>query len=170
MTPRLTILPAIAIAAALFAAGCGGGDDEDGGGSAEVTVTTSSLSKAQFVKKATEICSDERQTIPERTAAYEKSSGKVSGADAYAKGVKKVLLPLFQSEVTKISKLGAPSGEKDSIEAMLTAQQEGIDEVEDLPRFQSSDDVAAQFTEATKLLRAYDLTVCAVIPEPSPST
>ncbi|HSR95402.1 MAG TPA: hypothetical protein VLK56_11105, partial [Solirubrobacterales bacterium] len=55
LTARLTTLLLATLATAALAAGCGGGE-----GSA-ASVTTSSLSKAQFVEKANAICDEGRE-------------------------------------------------------------------------------------------------------------
>ncbi len=170
MSARLTILLAAVIAAMLVAAGCGDDDDGSDGGSADISVTTSSITKPQFVKKATEVCEEERTKIPTRSAAYERTApDKQSPAEAYTGGVKAVILPTFQAEVTKITKLGAPAGQEERVEAILEAEQAAIDEVSEMETIRTIDDVVVHFGDSNKLLREYGLTNCLVVAEPKPS-
>jgi hypothetical protein len=174
--PRLVMLLVTAAAVGLVVAGCGNSDDGDGNGSvsgsetnsqANVSVTTSSLTKAQFVEKATRVCEDERQTIPTRSEAYQRTAPKdQSATEAYEGGVRAVLLPTFQAEVDGITDLGAPKGEEKRVEAILTARQQAIDEVEELKSIKSIDDVTGHFAEANELMRKYGLTNCTIIAEP----
>ena len=165
MTPRSTILLAASLAAAIaVATGCGGGDEADGESSADITITTSSLDKPQFVKKVLAVCEDERSQIPARFASYERKNS--SGSQSYEGGIRAVILPTFQAEVTRISKLGAPAGEETRVEAILTAQQEAIDEVSDLESIPSINEVVPHFAEANQLIRRYGLTNCLVLAEP----
>jgi hypothetical protein len=172
VSARLTILLATAIVALLAVAGCGD-DDENGsdGSSAEISVTTSSLTKPQFVSKAIGICEEERQQIPTRSEAYQRTAPKdQSPEEVYEGGIRQVIVPTFQGEVEKITKLGAPKGDEAQVEALLVAQQEAIDEVTALDTIKDINQVAGHFTDANKLMRKYGLVNCMVVPEPSPSS
>lgn len=171
MSARLTILLAATVAALLAVAGCGDDDNGSSGDSSEISVTTSSLSKPQFVKKAVGVCEEKRQQIPTKFEAYQRTAPKdQSPEEAYDGGVRQVILPIFQEEVDGINKLGAPKGEEDQVEALLVAQQEAIDEVEELDTIKAIDDVVVHFVEPNKLMRKYGLTNCTVEAEPSPSS
>jgi hypothetical protein len=173
MHHRLMITLAAAIALVLAVAGCGGDDNDDGasasdggGDSPTITVKTASVSKKEFARRANDLCTKERTGIPQRTEAYQRKAGNLEGEEAYAEGVKAVLLPVFQAEVEKLSKLGAPPQDAERIEAMLIAQQEAIDETKQKSSFKTAEDATAPFDEATKMLREYGLVACLVVPEP----
>jgi hypothetical protein len=92
-----------------FAAGCG---DDD---SSADTVTTSSLTKAEFVKRANEICSRERQKVLDSSVPTE------------SKLIEEVALPAIQSSIDEVRSLGAPPGDAAEVEAVLVAMQQDVD-------------------------------------------
>lgn len=164
MHHRTIIVLAAALAAVLVVAGCGG-DDED---SAAVTVTTSSLTKAQFVAQAVAICESERKKLPQKTQAFTTQNPAVDTTtpEGYTEGVKAVIVPTVEAEIVKISDLGSPENEEERVMAMLTAQQEAVEEVAEGDVFGSSNEFAARFTPATKQLNDYGLERCAIVAEP----
>jgi hypothetical protein len=167
MIVRLVTLFAASIAIVVFAVGCGGGDD--GSDSRTITVTTASLTRPQFTQKANAVCTTERRQLPPRVAAYEKKEspeGK-SEDEAYAEEVKAVLLPTFQGEVTGISRIGAPAADQESVEEMLNAEQEAIDELSDMDSIESINVVADHFTQSNALMRKFKLVNCTIIAEPT---
>lgn len=185
MTVRSTIiLTILAFAASALVAGCGGDDSSDGGSAAGAAsgdsaqsesggdeggtneIATSSLSKAQFVKRASKACEEGLQSLPERAGEFSESQGPESASPSYEEGVKKVLLPILRASMDQIRKLGAPSGDVEEVEAIVSAQEQAIDEVAELEGFESVDDIAPSFGEARELMVAYGLKACAVTPEP----
>lgn len=121
LLPILFILLAAAAAGTSYA-GCGGGGSEDR------TVSTSSLTNAEFVKRADAICARGRL----RALRYQPSaSGGQTGA-AVAAAIEAGVFPAIQAVIDKLYTLGAPAGQKARVEAFLTAFQQGVDEGEDL--------------------------------------
>jgi hypothetical protein len=147
------------MAVTIGASGCGGGSD---GGE----ISTSSLSKAEFIKRADAICAKGQQQVERNFGAYAKKTNlnvqqvtknptkqQVDGL------VHSVLLPAIKQEVTQIRALGAPRGDEDKIEAMLAAVEEGIETAEDLPRtVLEKTDVA--FGVSSRLAKEYGLVAC----------
>jgi len=162
-----------AMAAVVIAAGCGGGDssgDESvsstGSGGSAVTVATSSLSKQEFVARASKACEHLRKDLFERVLAYinqheAKNSSRAEETAVFAAMTKAVLLPTIRKEITAIRELGAPSGEEGEVEEMLTSEQEAVDTVANLKHIVSRFEIERYFTESEKLFRAYGLAACA---------
>lgn len=160
----------LALAAGLAAVGCGGEDDSgsaaSNGNSAMTGITTSSLSKEQFIQRAGEICSRERGKIAARQAAYVERTGmgdSIPAPPEYADAVQAVLLPIFQDEIDRIRELGAPEGDEEDIADILGAQQQGLDEVAELRRLSSEEGrLESHFAEARRLMEEYGLDACTV--------
>lgn len=147
----------VALAAALIVAGCGssGGD-----------LSTSSISKAAFIKKLDAICAKGNEQVEDNFSTYAKKTNftpaklnaKVSEAEA-AEIAETVLLPAVRHEVAEIRKLAVPSGDQDRIEAMLEAIEEGIETTENIPRV-VLEETSVGFGTATRLDKEYGLQVC----------
>jgi hypothetical protein len=149
---KLIALLAGVVAAALAVAGCGSGGDE---------VTASSLTKAEFIKKADAACKKSEDQIQADFAAYAKKHKditKPTEAD-YAELIDVVLVPNVEQEVEDIRSLGAPSGDEDQVEAMLDALDEGIERAEDEPKVLISNSTKI-FGKASKLAEDYGLKIC----------
>ena len=71
-----------------------------------------------------------------------------------------MLLPTVEKEVGELHDLGAPSGDEDTVEAMLVAMQQGVeaDEKKQIPSLES---FGQGFHKSDKLLHAYGLEACA---------
>lgn len=158
MTARSIAALTALLALALLAAGCGSSssDSTSSGGS--------TLSRTQFVKRANAICTKERESVPTRVAAYEKKApAGLSPAEAQAAGVQAVLLPTFESEVTAIRALGAPAGDEQTVDAILSAQSEAIEVVAAKKDINPEEGgFEHYFDQADNLMRAYGLNGCTV--------
>lgn len=144
----MLLVAATAIAA--IAVGCGGDDDGGGDATAATTVSTSSLTKEQFVKQANAICERERDKIlNSETATFEKA-------------VTVDLVPAFESIVDELRALGAPQGDAATIEAYLDAMEEDIGSLEDKRRTISSfEEVEPLFKVSGTLAHKYGISNCA---------
>jgi len=132
-------------------AGCGGG-----GSDPAQAVTTSSLTKAQFVKQAEAICTQGRL----RALQYAPSDDtEQSERDAFTESMQDTLLPALQEVVDEIYELGAPRGEEAQVEALLVSLQKGIDSTEELeqPTFIS---LEQRLAHAGKLAKKAGLESC----------
>lgn len=183
---RLKMLPVVVLAIAAVAVGCGG-DDESGsaggaGGSSEAAagknsesggsapeVTTSSLTKAQFVKRANAACREERSGMLGRLAAYQRENPAASDSqtERFDGAMRAVLLPTIEAETVKVAELGAPEGEEARVDAFLVAQQDALEEVEAQENLESLEQVESYFAEAGKLARQYGLDECSNGPAPA---
>jgi hypothetical protein len=148
---------AVALAVALIVAGCGSSGGE---------LSTSSISKAAFIKKLDAVCAKGNEQVEDNFAIYAKKTNftpakineNVSEAEA-AEIAKTVLLPAVRSEVAEIRDLAVPSGDQDRIEAMLSAIEEGIETTENIPKVVLKE-TSVGFGTATRLAKEYGLQVC----------
>jgi hypothetical protein len=161
---RLIMLLACAAAVAAIAAGCGGSDSSASSGD-EVTVTTSSLSKDEFIKQASAACTRARKNITNESISYlqqheAKGDSRADEAASFAKMVKVVIVPIIENEIAEIQKLGAPSGDEDEIEAFLSSEQKGMKEVAKLGHIVSRFQLERYFAPSAKIGRAYGIEAC----------
>jgi hypothetical protein len=142
------LVGALAIA---IVAGCGGGDDDGDSGS---------LTKAEFIKQADAICANGDKTISADFEDFAEEKGIKDEPDKaqQEEAIVEVVAPAVQEQADEIKALGAPDGDEKQIEAMLTAVEEGVEDLEENP---------SQLTEGknplakgSKLARDYGLEKC----------
>lgn len=165
MGVRSTILLVVAVVSVALVAGCGGGDDDSSaaaGSDSGEPISTSSLSKAEFVKQASAACRRERSDLLGDAYKYlgKKTSSGTPQDVAVADLGRTLVVPTVEAEAAAIRKLGAPAGDEEEIEEILAAQQEGIDEVKALKKADSIEVVLEPFADANKKLREYGFTAC----------
>jgi len=123
-----------ALLAILLAAGCGSSGD-----SAEVTVETGTLSKADFIERADDICTSARTQFQTEYAAFLKAhkSQVLSTAnqeELVEKLVDEIFLPNYEKQVEEISALGAPEGNfEQEVAVFIEEFQRRLGEVHDHP-------------------------------------
>ncbi|MGH2976238.1 MAG: hypothetical protein ACRDLL_15445 [Solirubrobacterales bacterium] len=146
----------VAAVVALFVVGCGGGD---------ASISTSTISKEAFIKKADAVCKKGFAQLQRGFAAYLKENKKSiialrhpSRAD-YEGLIGGVLVPNLEKEIEEIRALGAPSGDEDRIEEILTAFEEGIETAES-NRKAVTNSSEAIFGIGSRLAKEYGLEVC----------
>ena len=144
----------VAVIAALLVAGCGGGGDSSGS-------SADSISKEEFVAKADAICKDGTERLQAaigRILKDQPNITKVSQAEQ-EKIVTTVLVPNVSKEVKELRALGAPDGDEERVDAMVTALEEGVETAERDPQAvtKSSD---AIFGIASRIAGEYGLTTC----------
>jgi hypothetical protein len=151
-------IPALLVGAlvAMLAVGCGGGSS---GGDTEVTV--SSMSKAEFIKKADAVCKKGSEAI---TADYgeflREHKGVKNPTEAlFSELVDRVVAPNLEREVEEIRALGAPKGQEARVEAVLAAVERSLTTAEEEPR-NVINDMPKVFGEADKVAKQYGFRVC----------
>ncbi|MGC1852034.1 MAG: hypothetical protein WA687_06305 [Solirubrobacterales bacterium] len=193
MNARLTTLVAVVIAIAAIVAGCGDSDDSTsssdsanssattGSTAADTTspsettttppdsnapVTTSSLSKAAVIKKAAAACQQTRKGLSTEQEAYIEVHiiDGLPQAELLANMTREVLVPRIETEIETIRKTGAPTGDEKQVEAVLTAQQQGVDEVAEAKKIATNKDLEDPFANADQMRRSYGFPVCSYIP------
>ena len=137
------------LAVAAFAAGCGGGDD--------------SLTKAEFVKQATDMCdrvSGESEakllaSIKER----EKEGGKAGLAKSdEAKLVEEIIPPALNTKAEELEEIGAPEGEEAKYDALIEELQKTAEVAETNSEVLVTE--AAPFAESEKLAKELGVPSC----------
>jgi hypothetical protein len=105
-----------AVAFALVVSGCGGGGSD-------------SLTKAEFAKKADEIC---RRGEAERAEVLKAAGQKFSGKKVTAADQEQLVLeaiPSYEKSTQKIKELGVPEGGEKEAEALVEAMEEAAENV-----------------------------------------
>ncbi len=150
MAARLPKVFAALVAMAALGGGCGGDDDSG------VEITTSSLSKDAFVKKANAICARGR----EQALSFVRRSASGPESRIVAKGVEEDVVPAFRQVAADLEALGAPKGDEATIEALVEAMNEGTDKLENGSPV-SLAALAPPFEPSAKLARDYGIAGCA---------
>lgn len=154
MSKRLLALLAAGAAIALIAVGCGGGSDN--------TESTSSLSKAEFVKKGNAICAKGEKEIEEGVEKFAKEnnlSNKEPSKAQLKELTNDVLIPIVRNQVDDIRALGIPSGDEQEVEAIFSGVEEATAEIEEDPSL-LNEVGAGPFAKSNRLAREYGLTKC----------
>ncbi len=154
---------ALAIIAALLG-GCGSSGDDGSTDGSTVAFKTSSLSKAQWIKKAGEVCTTWTTPIIEKVNAYEeKHRGKTSReAEVVAgKAIRQEIPPLMTNLAKGIRALGAPEGDEDQISAFVVAFEGDTEKVATGPSLKSLTEFEPNYRDSAKIARQYGLTGCA---------
>jgi hypothetical protein len=149
------------LALPLLVAGCGGSSDSSSAaGGQEVTVTSGSLSKAEFVKQADTICEGSRSKFDKLLSEYAaKHKPGANLAGWIDEVVHSFFLPTYENEIEQIAALGAPRGDEEKVASFLDALQKRLDEVDKVPVELSK--TTTPLKGAEKLAKAYGLTGCA---------
>jgi hypothetical protein len=152
----LLVAAALSVASALAA--CGGSDSsasgDEGSASTDVTVTTSSYSKAEYIKLANKICDRERSRLVAELGAYlEEHEGEASYAKLSHDAAEVIAVPVVEGKIEELQALGAPAGDEKKIEAFLSSMQEATDTSDG---FKLKD-----FKRSADLARAYGMGECA---------
>lgn len=121
---RAFILCVALLATSVVVVGCGGGDDD--GTAAADEVTTSSLSKAEFVKKANGICVKTNRDLLEEMRKFADEPAGASAQDA----IQQLWPPALREEADEIRSIGAPEGAETKVETYLASLEKVTDEIE----------------------------------------
>jgi hypothetical protein len=161
--------PIVALAVvAIAASGCGGADsDNERQGfvvKADTTVTTASLTKAQFVAHVNDVCRRRWPVILQNFVEY---SGSLSPRWSEEKRFANAARLSFMAGVDfhifdQIYKLGAPSGEEHNVEAVIGAMQEAVERGERQVRIISPVELQALFGKYNEIALHYGLGECSV--------
>ena len=157
MIARAALL--LLVVTAMAVVGCGDDSDSD---AADGSIETSSLSKAQFVKRANAICVKGNKKVVARLGAYlgKNASKKQGEEELNADAAKAVIVPEIESQIEEIRALGAPSGDEEQIEAFLVAQQEALDSLSSAKRVSFTEELNKTFEEAGDLAVEYGISNC----------
>lgn len=166
-----------AVAIATLAVGCGDEDSQgnsNGGGvstgtsadaSAGGPVTTSSLTKSQFVKQANSTCTKRRQQLSLELNSFletymKENPDKLAESDTFPAALVAIVYPAMREQNSEVRELGAPSGGEDRVEAFLSTTEGALDQSErDPPK--SSDRFRREFKVSRDLASKYGISSCA---------
>ncbi len=147
----------LAGALAVTAIGIGCGD-----GSTEVTASAD-VEKPTYIKKADAVCNQSNTRVERGWEDFVKSRGgdpaeAFEGEEAENAFATTVILPEKQRQVDELKELTAPEADRDEVEAILAAYQEGIDIGEADPQAVMS--TQGVFKYAAKTAEDYGLREC----------
>jgi len=128
---------------ALLATGCGGSSE------------ASPLKKPVFVKEADAICAaaqSEREELRKELAEDDAGSEDTEGV------MQRILEPV-EDMTEEIADLGAPVGQEQEVEAIVSAYEAGIAKLEADP---AGPQTVSAFAKANQLAEAYGLTGCTI--------
>lgn len=154
------VLALFSAALALIASGCGGGD-----GSAESTTAASkdgsAISELKFLVEANAICAKANQELAKtsETFAKENLSKGAEPTKAQIGELVKLVLPTITRQVEEIRALGAPAGDEEKVEAILSAVEDAIRQGESDPAAIYGANGGA-FAKANRLSADYGLVDC----------
>jgi predicted small secreted protein len=154
VSKRLIVLLAALVASAMLVAGCGGGSDS--------SESTSSLTKAEFVKQGNAVCAEGNKEIEEGFEEFEKEHGSQSKQPTKAQlteAIETIVLPAVRRQVEGVKALGAPSGEAAEVEAITDAAEEALEKSEEDPASLTTEK-ADPFAKANELANEYGLVKC----------
>lgn len=156
MSNRLIIAVAGAAVLAVVAVGCGGGGDGSGG--------TASLSKPEFVKKANAICASGEKEIESSFESFAKehnlSESHPPNHEESEEAANTILIPSIEKQVGDIRDLGAPKGESQQVDEILSAVEAALDKAKQDPAAFIEEEGGNSFAKANRMAREYGLTTC----------
>jgi hypothetical protein len=132
------------VMALLFVAGCGGGD--------------SSLTKAEFTKKASLVCQEWLSDKEEVIQAATRKLGSRKATQAEQENLVLGVLEPYETATEKIEDLGVPEGEEKEVEAILDARKEAAERTKANP--ESALVSTAAFKKANEEAEKYGLEHC----------
>jgi len=144
---------AVLVALAALVAGCGGGDDTTD----ETTVT---LTKTEFIKQGDAICKEANEENEAEAEEYAEENGftlEKASKDQIEEAVAAVLVPSLEKQAEELQALGAPEGDEEKVEAIVTALEDATAEIEDDP---SSIFNGKSLSKPNKLAEDYGFKVC----------
>jgi len=150
----LTAAVAAAVLAALIA-GCGGGGD--------TTDETVTLTKTEFIKQGDTICKEGNEEIEEGFEKFAEENnlpeGKEPDQEQSVEIVETVILPSIHQQGEEIRDLGAPEGDEEQVDEILTSLEDAVAEGEDEPEllFEGKTD---PFGNVNRMTQDYGFKVC----------
>jgi hypothetical protein len=152
----LLVIAPLAVAGAL--AGCGGGGEAAAG----TTVTTSSHSKAEFIKLASAICDRDRASLSPELERYMQQHGGAAKtkSEALAEAIQAIFIPKAEAQVDEIRAIGAPRGDEQQVERFLVATEEAVAAAREA-RSPTESQLGEYFKRSAALASEYGLDHCA---------
>ena len=152
MNKALLAAVAALVALAAFVAGCGGGGD--------TTDVTVALTKTEFIKQGDAICKQGNEASEKEAEEFaEDNDFKLEKAskEQLEEAVGEVLVPNLEGQIEELDALGAPKGDEDKVEAIITSLEDATAEIDDDPGVVFEGDV---LKKPSKLAQDYGFKVC----------
>lgn len=157
---RVFALGFAAIAVVLIIAGCGGGNGPEAAANSEpIAIETGSLSKAEFVDRANEICEKDKGEFLAEYQSLLKNAETSSGELNTEQLVNDAFVPTYEKLIGEISDLGSPPGDEETITKLLRTLQSELDLARRHPS--KAFDSLSPLPRAVKAAEAYGLEGCA---------
>lgn len=136
--------------------GCGSGDPSE-------TTKTSSLTKAEFIRRAERICAHGSENLLPLVTRYMQHhvTPHQTEAELTAEAIRETVLPKFQIQIDELRRLSAPPGDKKQIEAFLAAMQHATDSLAQRARLSLVTGIDHEFQQAGELALNYGIVNCA---------
>jgi hypothetical protein len=135
------------LAASLAAAGCGSSSDDD------------APTKAQFIKQADAICKKAHDRFGKAFQQDFGSNPQPSQAQLN-KFAESTLAPGVQGEIDDIRDLESPSADQDQVDAILDAEQKGVDKIKANPAILSPSVKEDPLSKGQHLAKDYGMKEC----------
>jgi hypothetical protein len=119
---------AVLVALAALVAGCGGGGD--------TTDETVTLTKTEFIKQGDAICKQGTEASEKEAEEFAEDNDfelQKASKEQLEEAVSEVLVPSLEQQIDELDALGAPKGDEDQVEAILTSLEDATGEIEDDP-------------------------------------
>lgn len=141
---------ALALSALTLAlGGCGSGGEG-----------TNALTKAQFLGKANAVCRKTYYRINQEYGVFSHRNENTTTEAVRNREAERIVPPALNEAVRKIRALGAPSGEEERVDKILTTWEEGIKTGEEDPIALRGIEGKFAFEKAYEMLWGYGLTGC----------
>ena len=141
----------LAALALVVVAGCGSDDDEGG----EETLT-----KVEFIKQGDQICEKAEERSETEAEEFAEENGfelEKASEEQIEEAIVEVLVPALNQQAEEIQALGAPEGDEERVEEIVTALEDGATEVADDPSLAFE---GQPLKDASKLAKDYGFEVC----------
>jgi hypothetical protein len=146
-----------ALVAAIALTGCGG---SGGAETSTAPALRTTVTKAQFLKKANVICAQGSAEIAKRDEAAWERYDPENASEATRDKVALALLPAREREVRRLRAIGLPKGSARYVNQMLTAWEEGVEKGRKHPRSLRATGYDFAFYEAYSMGNDYGLSSC----------
>lgn len=137
--------------------GCGGGQTAADMGEL-AAITTTSLDKSTYIKRAIAVCQRAGKKLA--PAIFASPSPHQSASELFEGLGDSVLVPTIERELRELHELGAPRGDGDEVEGILRALQRGINGAKKR-RITSVESFGLGFRQFDRLVVDYGLSRCA---------
>jgi hypothetical protein len=150
MTSKKLLLTAMATVMALLVVGCGGGSD-----------TTSSMTRAEFIKQAEAVCVKtdkiQEQALKAFLSDHKEMPKSKKGREALIEGLG---IPSVQVETEELAALTSATKGAREIDAFVTAMEEAVEKTKEEPLSMTKSSVNP-FDKAERLATKYGFKECA---------